>query len=129
MTVKSSRPPRTLNDIKTVAGKSTEKTQRSYANYFQMGALELERWRRGQEREAAEKRVGEIDRRMAEIDAQMQSLQNEVAAVSNPRPATPRRRGQQQADARTGTRRVTTDKGVQGERTEPGERRGLRIRY
>lgn len=77
MTAKSNRPPRNLADIKTHAGRAGA-NGRSYANFFQMGALELERWRRQKEREAATARVSEIDRRIKEIEAEMAPLRDGV---------------------------------------------------
>lgn len=73
MATKTSRPPRTLSDIKTHAGR-VQRANRGYASYFQIGALELERWRREQEREAAARRIAEINRRIAEIEAEMATL-------------------------------------------------------
>ncbi|MCF7993207.1 MAG: hypothetical protein K9M02_22465, partial [Thiohalocapsa sp.] len=82
MSVKSIRPQRSLADIRTMAGKSTDASRQGYAAYFEMGALELERMRRSQEREAAQRRIDEIDRRIAEIDAQMDLLARGVAEES-----------------------------------------------
>ncbi len=73
MTAKSNRPPRNLSDIKTHAGRAGI-SDRSYANYFQMGALELERWRREREKEAATRRIDEINRRIGEIETEMSPL-------------------------------------------------------
>lgn len=47
---------------------------RHYVNFFQIGALELEHWRREQEKEAARKRAADIDRRLAEIKAEIDEL-------------------------------------------------------
>lgn len=103
MTAQTSKPPRTLADIKTFAGRAG-KERRGYANFFQMGALELERWRRGKEREAASNRVAEIDRRMAEIDQEMSGLLEECGIPARESKDTPQRR-------------------------KSGGRQGLRIRY
>jgi hypothetical protein len=120
MAAKSSRPPRTLSDIKTVAGKSSDRDKRSYANYFQMGALELERWRREQERQAASERVAEIDRRLSDIDSEMRSLQADL----QPHAAPPKRAGQRAGSAERVS--VTT---TQYNERPAGERRGLRLKY
>ena len=77
MNAKSNRPPRNLADIKTHAGRAGA-NGRSYANFFQMGALELERWRRLKEKEAATARVSEINRRIDEIEAEMAPLREGV---------------------------------------------------
>jgi hypothetical protein len=141
MTSKSSRPQRTLTDIRTLAGKSQDGVQRGYATYFEMGALELERLRRSQEREAALKRIAEIERRIAEIDADMAQLQGAVAAETERRaeveaalPAAPARptRSRRRVGAINGAEgaapviRADPDR---GQTSLPGERRGMRIRY
>jgi hypothetical protein len=143
MSAKSSRPQRSLTDIRTVAGKSSDPAQRGYANYFEMGALELERLRRTQEREAAQRRIDEINRRIAEIDAEMVQLQTAAEASRADRAATAegggagtlprqsrvsRRRGAAAGTAEGGA--VTVRGGVaRAEPNEAGERRGMRIRY
>jgi len=126
MAVKSSKPQRGLADIKTVAGRSSDRNKRSYANYFKMGALELERWRRAQERKAAADRVAEVDRRLRDIDGEMQALQDGLPPLSTESPAAARRRPG--ADRRTSAEHVTT---TRSQRTEQpaGERRGLRLKY
>ncbi|WP_058557731.1 hypothetical protein [Thiohalocapsa sp. ML1] len=144
MNGKSSRPPRSLTDIRTLAGKSQDGVQRGYATYFEMGALELERLRRSQEREAALRRVGEIERRIAEIDAEMAQLQGAVAADSERRaevesalpsaalrPTRSRRRGGASNGAEGAAPVIRADSGraQTGEPGEGGPRRGLRIRY
>ena len=45
-------PPRTVSDIKTHSGRVSRDHQ-VYRDYFQVGALELERWRRANERDVA----------------------------------------------------------------------------
>ena len=126
MTAKSSRPQRTLADIKTVAGKSSDRNKRSYANYFQMGALELERWRRAQERKAAAERVAEIDRRLHDIDGEMQALHAGLPPLTSESPAPVQRR--QGDDHRTSAEHVTVTRSQHTERPT-GERRGLRLKY
>jgi hypothetical protein len=138
MSAKSSRPGRTLTDIRTLAGKSSDKSQRGYANYFEMGALELERLRRTQEREAAQRRINEIDRRIAEIDAEMRQLKAEVDATSGARhpagDAAPAQRSRPAARGRTaggtaaGGAVSVTRPSVNGAEA-PAARSGLRIRY
>jgi uncharacterized small protein (DUF1192 family) len=138
MSAKSSRPGRTLTDIRTLAGKSSDKSQRGYANYFEMGALELERLRRTQEREAAQRRINEIDRRIGEIDAEMRQLKAEVDVTNSARdPAgdvAPAQRGRPVARARAtaspaaGGAVSVTRASVSGAEA-PTARNGLRIRY
>lgn len=67
------RPPRSVSDIKTISGRSKNKHE-TYRNYFQVGALELERWRREREREAAALRIAYIDNRIADIDKEKEIL-------------------------------------------------------
>ncbi len=66
-------PPRTVSDIKTHSGRSSRDHQ-VYRDYFQVGALELERWRRTREREVASSRINSIDIRIAEIDKEKELL-------------------------------------------------------
>jgi len=69
----STRPPRTLSDIKTHSGRVRQEHQ-TYRDYFQVGALELERWRRSKEREAASARVATINARIVDIDREKEIL-------------------------------------------------------
>ena len=72
MTIRT-RPPRSVSDIKTNSGRSKNKHE-TYRNYFQVGALELERWRREREREAASTRIAYIDNRIADIEKEKMGL-------------------------------------------------------
>ena len=74
----STRPPRSVSDIKTNSGMAKNKHE-TYRNYFQVGALELERWRREREREAASARISHIDNRIAEIDKEKNFLLADAA--------------------------------------------------
>lgn len=121
MAIKTTRPPRTLGDIKTVAGRSSNKNQRRYASYFQLGALELERYRRGLERDAAQGRIDGINQRLGEIDGEMQGLLVEAGAEGVQRPT---KKGER---ARVGSRSETRGTVTSNEPT--GQPRGLRIRY
>lgn len=76
----STRPPRTLSDIKTHSGRAGSNLE-VYRDYFQVGALELERWRRTKEREAAASRIASIDSRIAEIEYEKELLLAGAAAV------------------------------------------------
>jgi hypothetical protein len=67
------RPPRTVTDIKTNSGRSSRDHQ-IYRDYFQVGALELERWRRTLERNVAASRIASIDSRIADIDKEKEKL-------------------------------------------------------
>jgi cytochrome c-type biogenesis protein CcmH/NrfG len=77
----STRPLRTLSDIKTHSGRASNNHE-VYRDYFQVGALELERWRRTKEREAASSRIASIDSRLAEIDQEKESLLAGAAACA-----------------------------------------------
>jgi hypothetical protein len=66
-------PPRTVSDIKTHSGR-VSRDHEVYRDYFQVGALELERWRRTREREVALSRIAMIDKRIAEIDKEKELL-------------------------------------------------------
>jgi len=79
------RPPRSVSDIKTHSGMAKNKHE-TYRNYFQVGALELERWRREREREAASTRINHIDSRIAEIDKEKNHLLAEAAENATPTP-------------------------------------------
>ena len=79
------RPPRSVSDIKTHSGMAKNKHE-TYRNYFQVGALELERWRREREREAASTRIGQIDSRIAEINKEKSHLLSEAADNTPPPP-------------------------------------------
>jgi hypothetical protein len=79
------RPPRSVSDIKTHSGKAKNKHE-TYRNYFQVGALELERWRREREREAASTRINQIDSRIAEINKEKNHLLSEAAENASPVP-------------------------------------------
>ncbi len=76
----NTRPPRTLADIKTHSGR-TSTNHEVYRDYFQVGALELERWRRTKEREAALSRIASIDNRIADIDKEKTALLARAAEV------------------------------------------------
>lgn len=77
----STRPRRTVSDIKTHSGRANGNRQEVYRDYFQVGALELERWRRAKEREAAAARIAGIDNRIAEINAEKETLLAGAAAA------------------------------------------------
>lgn len=78
----STRPPRTISDIKTHSGRGSSGNHQIYRDYFQVGALELERWRRTREREAASSRIASIDNRIADIDKEKEMLLAAAACAS-----------------------------------------------
>jgi hypothetical protein len=64
---------RGLKDIRTLSG-SGDGIAQPHKVHLKISCLELERLRRGNEREAARKRVEDIDGRMEEIDAEKKAL-------------------------------------------------------
>ncbi len=81
MTIRT-RPPRSVSDIKTHSGSAKNKHE-TYRNYFQVGALELERWRRERERDAASNRIADIDTRIADIEKEKKMLLADAAEANN----------------------------------------------
>jgi len=80
------RPPRSVSDIKTHSGTAKNKHE-TYRNYFQVGALELERWRREREREAATARINDIDNRISQIDKEKHQLLDDAIENASKPPA------------------------------------------
>lgn len=74
------RPPRTVSDIKTHSGRAS-RNHEVYRDYFQVGALELERWRRTLERNVAASRIASIDSRITDIDKEKEELLAGAAAT------------------------------------------------
>jgi predicted nuclease with RNAse H fold len=74
------RPPRTVSDIKTHSGRASRDHQ-IYRDYFHVGALELERWRRTLERNVAASRIASIDSRITDIDKEKEELLAGAAAA------------------------------------------------
>jgi hypothetical protein len=78
----------------------------TYRDYFQVGALELERWRRTRERKAASARIASIDSRIADIDKEKEALLAGAVAAC-----------------------ATADSNGKPEPTEKKKSSGLRIKY
>ncbi len=64
---------RGLNSIRTLSG-SGDGIARPHKIFLKISCLEMERSRRGKEREAAGKRIDAIDERLQEIDAEKKAL-------------------------------------------------------
>jgi hypothetical protein len=62
-----------LQDIRTLAG-TVDQVATPYRAYMRLSCLEMEKFRRGKERESAMHRVNNIDARFAEIEAEKASL-------------------------------------------------------
>ena len=78
--------PRGVNNIRTHAGMSGEKRMPHQA-YLRIACLEMEKFRRGQERQSAMRRVESIDSRCGEISAEQAVLMQTVAQNVKGRPA------------------------------------------
>ena len=95
---------RGLQHISTLSG-SVYQTVIPYKAYMKLSTLEMEKVRRGKERESASKRVSEIDQRFAEIETEKtlilkalgepNSLGSPAVKASNTKSKySPRRRGE-----------------------------------
>lgn len=73
------RPPKTLSDIRTHSGR-VKSDNHSYRDYFQAGALELEKWRREREKEASLRRLAIINERINQINVEKSLLLSAAAA-------------------------------------------------
>ena len=80
-------PRRGLNNIRTLSGR-VDQVALPYRAYMKLSCLEMEKARRGGERESANKRVRDIDVRLREIAKEQQEL---LQAVANPGKAAPSR--------------------------------------
>ena len=69
----SMRNIRSLQDIQTLSGK-VDQVFRPYKAYMRITCLEMEKARRGKEREGAMHRVKNIDARLREIEAEKAAL-------------------------------------------------------
>jgi len=67
------RNMRGLSHIRTLSG-SVDQTIIPYKAYMKLSALEMEKSRRGVERESAKKRIEEIDVRLQEIEVEKASV-------------------------------------------------------
>jgi hypothetical protein len=76
----NTRPPRSVSSIKTHSGRVSG-THEAHRDYFQVGALELERSRRVKEVDAANQRITKIKARIAEIDSEKAKLLATAAAA------------------------------------------------
>ncbi len=100
---------RTMRDIKTLSGR-VDRIANPYMAYMQITCLEMEKTRKGREREAALQRVQNLDARLGDIELQKASLLRALAE----RAATP------------GSREITSESRPACGRTAGG---GLKLRY
>lgn len=70
---------RGLQDIRTLSGR-VDQTSLPYRAYMKIACLEMEKARRGKERESAAYRLANIDSRVKEIEAEKASLLQSLAA-------------------------------------------------
>ena len=101
---------RGLQDIRTLSGKGGP-ARNPYMAYMRISCLEMEKQRRGQERESALHRVKSIDERLQEIEAEkagiLQALNeqqgdNPSYALSSPCSVNPQQAARAQATQRSG---------------------------
>jgi hypothetical protein len=64
---------RSMHDLQTMAGKC-DKTSLPYRTFLRLGCLEMEKYRRGQERQSAMFRMMHIDKRFQEIELEKSAL-------------------------------------------------------
>lgn len=77
MPAKTTRPA-IASSLKASARRKSGKN-RPYVNFFRIGALELERWRKEQERALALEKIAAAGRRLAEIDQEIGALLKETS--------------------------------------------------
>lgn len=73
---------RGVQDIKTHAGMMQDDSE-PYRAYMRLSNLEMERFRRGQEKESAARRIAEINRREQEIDGEKEVILQTLAQREN----------------------------------------------
>ena len=101
---------RGLQDIRTLSGR-VDQTSFAYKAYMKIACLEMEKVRRGKERESASFRVKNIDARVKEIEDEKAAILQAQAELDKERPT----------DAR--------DSGPKPEPPPPRSVSGLRLRY
>jgi len=75
------RTMRGLNDIRTHSGMVEQGLTSPYKAYMKLSCLEMEKFRRGQERESARQRIENIDARFQEITAEEKEI---LQTLNNP---------------------------------------------
>lgn len=79
-------PTKTLNNIRTLSSRTGQRSA-PYLDYLQIGCLEMEKARRGEERKSASQRIALIDARIAQIDKTKQALLQVMATSGEGVPA------------------------------------------
>ena len=84
-----SKPIRGLQDIRTISGK-VDMVSEPYRAYMKITCLEMEKARRGKERESAMGRVKKIDARFEDIETEKTALLKTLEKSDKPNRATNR---------------------------------------
>lgn len=77
---------RSLQDVRTLSG-MVDKASNPYMGYMKMSCLEMEKFRRGKERESALQRVRNIEARFREIEAEKATILRALSVQNDGRPA------------------------------------------
>ena len=75
-------PRRGLRDIRTLSGK-VDQTSVPYKAYMKLSCLEMEKLRRGKEKESASKRIADIDARLKEVESEKTELSKTLKERNN----------------------------------------------
>ncbi|MFA5179684.1 MAG: hypothetical protein WC405_00060 [Syntrophales bacterium] len=97
------RVMRGVQDIKTLSGRADDGTI-PYKAYMKLSILEMEKFRRGKEKQSALERVQKIDQRFQDIEAARQEIFSALEAKGIPRPVS----GPRGPEVPTGSPRTTT---------------------
>lgn len=82
-----SLPRKSMRDIKTLSGK-VDRIANPYMAYMQITCLEMEKVRKGREKESALKRLQDLDARLDEIEREKAALLHALAERGAARAAT-----------------------------------------
>lgn len=77
---------RNLQDVRTLSG-MMDKASNPYMGYMKVSCLEMEKFRRGKERESALQRVRNIEARFREIEAEKARILHALSGQNGNRPA------------------------------------------
>ena len=80
-------PRKTMRDIRTLSGK-VDRIAHSYMAYMQITCLEMEKARKGREKDSALKRLQDLDARLHEIEREKAALLHALAERGAARAAT-----------------------------------------
>lgn len=79
MSLKTAKPSTKISSVKASARRRSG-NNRAYVNFFRIGALELERWRKEKDRELALEKIAAAEQRLAEINQEVRELLKETNA-------------------------------------------------